>query len=70
MSEARTVKRADAPSPLYVRVSDAQEVFGLHRATIYRQAKAGAIRIYKRGGASLLSVAEMRAWIEGRPNDV
>lgn len=55
-------------APLYIRVSQVQAMFGVHRATVYRQAQEGAITIYKRGGASFLKVAEMVAWIEG-PDD-
>lgn len=52
-------------SPLYVRVSQAQEVFGLHRSTIYRWASAGLLTIHKRGNCSFLRVAEMQNLIEG-----
>ncbi|MCP4243916.1 MAG: helix-turn-helix domain-containing protein [bacterium] len=52
--------------PLYVRLAKAQEVFGLHRSTFYRWAKAGEVKIYKRGPISLLKVAEVEALIEGK----
>lgn len=54
-----------APKPLFVRVSDAKEMFGVHRATIYRWAEAGKLTIHKVGSVSLLSVAEMEAMITG-----
>lgn len=53
-----------SPKPLYVRVSQSQDVFGIHRATIYRWANKGWIRIYKRGAISLLKVAEIEALLE------
>lgn len=53
--------------PLYVRVCDSKKVFGLSRHTIYRAVNRGEITIHKRGVASLLSVAEVSAWIEKRP---
>ena len=52
-------------APLYVRVAQAQEVFGLHRSTIYRWASAGLLTIHKRGNCSFLRVAEMESLIEG-----
>lgn len=57
--------------PLFIRVSDVHRVFGVSESTIRRHAKADAITIYKRGGASLLKVAEVAAWIEkGDGSDV
>lgn len=50
--------------PLYIRVSDGQEVFGLSRATFYRAAKRGEIVIYKKGGASFLEVAAIERWLK------
>lgn len=57
--------KQERPQPLYIRVSDCQRVFGIHRSTIYREAKKGRIRIYKRGAMSLLKIAEMERYIEG-----
>lgn len=54
-----------APRPVMVRVSKAQEVFGVHRATIYRWVAAGHIRLYKRGSMSFLDPAEVIAFIKG-----
>lgn len=53
------------PDPIYIRLANAQAVFGLHRSTIYRLAKQGEIRVRKRGGASFVSVAELTAYIGG-----
>lgn len=53
------------PAHLYVRVSDAPRVFGVSVSTIRRRVKEGRFTIYKRGGASLLKIAEVSAWIEG-----
>ena len=50
---------------IYTRVSRAQEIFGVHRATIYRWASTGKIKIYKRGRCSFLKNAEMEELIEG-----
>lgn len=52
--------------PLYVRVNEAPKVFGVSVSMIYREAKAGRLVIYKRGSMSLLKVAEVSAWIEGK----
>lgn len=53
------------PLPIYVRVSQAPEVFGVSTSTIYRLAQRGEITIHKRGGASFLRVSEMVDFIEG-----
>lgn len=52
--------------PLYVRLSQAKDTFGIHRATFYRWAAAGRIRIYKKGPISLLKVSEIEVFLEGR----
>lgn len=52
-------------TPLFVRVSAAQERFGIHRATVYRAAQRGELTIHKRGAMSWLETAEMIAWIKG-----
>lgn len=54
------------PEPIYVRTYEAKARFGVSRSTIYQWAKAGHITIHKRGGMSLLRVAEVVAFIEGR----
>jgi excisionase family DNA binding protein len=51
--------------PIYVRPVRANEVFGVHRSTLYRWAEAGHIKIYKRGAASFVKVAEVTNYIEG-----
>ena len=45
--------------PIYVRVSRAQEVFGLHRSTIYRLSARGKLTIHKLGAVALVRVDEM-----------
>ncbi len=58
-----------AIKPLYIRVSDSQNIFGIHPSTIYRLARAGEITIYKRGGSSFLRISEIEQWIEGRDDE-
>lgn len=60
-----TAPRPFPPKPIFVRVAHAQEMFGVHRATIYRWAEAGKVTIHKVGSVSLLNVAEMEAMITG-----
>lgn len=55
----------NAQAPLYIRPKRALEVFGVHKATLYRWAAAGHIRIYKRGAASFFRVAEIENFITG-----
>ena len=55
-----------APLPIFVRVAQAPEGFGVSTSTIYRLAQRGEIPIHKRGGASFLRVSDMVAYIEGR----
>lgn len=57
-----------APLPIYVRMFQVQEVFGIHRVTVYRLARAGKINIHKRGRSSFVKVADMQALIEGEGN--
>ena len=48
------------PLPVTCRIADATRMFGLSRATIYRMAVAGRVRIIKVGRRSLLDVASMQ----------
>lgn len=57
---------APAPAPLFVRISEAKQFFGVHKNTLYRWAADGAFPIYKRGEVSLVSVAEVSAFITGQ----
>ena len=52
------------PERLTIRVSDAPAVFSVSTDTIYSWAKAGRIRIHKKGGIALLKVSEVLAYIE------
>ena len=54
-----------ALQPIYVRPTRAPEVFGVSRATIYRWAAKGVIRIYKRGTQSFVKVSEVTSYVEG-----
>lgn len=54
------------PKPIYVRVSRAQEVFGLHRSTLYRMAQRGQLTIHKIGAVAVVRVDDMERLIEGR----
>ena len=55
-----------AERPLYVRMSRAQGMFGVHRSTIYRWCKDGLLTIHKRGRVSLIRVAEFEALVSNR----
>ncbi|MBY6055345.1 helix-turn-helix domain-containing protein [Leisingera daeponensis] len=60
-------KSEQAPvKPIYVRVRDVQEVFGISKRTVYRLNSEGKVRIHKFGGMSLLKVEDMEGLIEGR----
>lgn len=50
-------------TPIFVRACRAQEVFGIHRSTLYRWAEAGHFRIYKRGAASFVRTQEVVDYI-------
>ncbi|WP_296763788.1 helix-turn-helix domain-containing protein [Sediminimonas sp.] len=47
------------------RPSQAPQVFGVSRATIYRWAKAGHITLYHRGGMAFVRVDDVLAYITG-----
>ena len=53
--------------PITVRIADAVRMFGLSRATLYRLAVAGRIRLVKVGRRSLLDVASMQRHLAGLP---
>ena len=51
--------------PLFIRMSDVQEVFGLHLSTVNRMANRGEINIHKRGPCSFVRVSDMERIITG-----
>ena len=54
------------PERQFIRPKEAPDAFGISRATLYRWAERGYIRIYKRGGTSLVSIREVTDFILGR----
>lgn len=51
-------------TPIYVRVSQSAEFFGISPATAYRWVQKGYIKIRKHGRTSFLKVDEVTAFIE------
>ena len=51
------------PEPKFIRMSDAPKVFGVTDDTLRKWSKDGGFAIYKIGGASLLRIAEVEAFI-------
>lgn len=49
----------------FIRPSQAQDVFGISRATLYRWAGKGWITIHKRGGCSFVEVDQLKKAITG-----
>lgn len=52
--------------PIYVRISQAREMFGVSRSAVYEMHSRGEITIHKRGKTSLLKVEDMVRAIEGK----
>jgi hypothetical protein len=50
-------------TPVMVRVSQAQTVFGVHRSTLYRWAKSEHITIHRRGAMSFVDPSEIYNFI-------
>ncbi len=51
------------PQRITIRVSEVPDVFGISTDTLYNWQKAGRIRIHKKGGLSLVEIAEVLAYI-------
>ncbi len=56
-----------AHRPIFIRVSRSQEMFGVHRSTVYRWAEKGWIKIYKRGNVSVVRLSEVEDFFETSP---
>ena len=52
------------PTPIFTRLRDAQEVFGVSRTTMYRRAHEGAFPIYKRGNTTYVRTSDVEEWME------
>ena len=52
-------------TPVTCRPTQAPQVFGVSRATIYRWADKGYIRLYQRAGMTFVKVDEVLAYITG-----
>ncbi|MFD1481647.1 helix-turn-helix transcriptional regulator [Paracoccus nototheniae] len=59
----------NAQTPIFIRPAQVQSHYGIHRATLYRWAAAGHVRIHKRGAASFVNVAELSNFITGSLGD-
>lgn len=57
-------------TPIYLRPKAAAEVVGVHRATLYRWAEQGHIRIHRKGNASFVRISELIAYVESEPVEV
>lgn len=57
------------PLPLFIRPARVSELFGIHRATLYRWAAAGHVKIHKRGAATFVSVKELSDFITGNQTE-
>lgn len=53
-------------NPLLVGVPEAARLIGLGRSKLYELVKTGDIRLVKLGGRSLISVDELRAYVDGK----
>lgn len=51
--------------PIYIRLSQVQRIFGIHRTTVNRMANRGEIIIHKMGRSAFVKVSDMEAKIEG-----
>ncbi|WP_334061691.1 hypothetical protein [Limimaricola cinnabarinus] len=71
--QKKTPKRAPM-NPQYIRPARVQEVFGIHRSTLYRWAEAEKrrahngnceprLRLYKRGAMTFVKAAELESFI-------
>jgi len=65
-SAGQALATPPAEAPLYVRTSHAQKMLGVHRSTIYRWIKKGWLKVHRRGGVSLIRVAEFEALVSNR----
>jgi excisionase family DNA binding protein len=59
---------ARSGEPLTATIADTVALTGLSRATIYRLAGSGTIRMIKVGRRTLLVWASVKAYLEGRPS--
>ena len=69
-ANASTVPPTSTPPaglPVTCRIADAVRMFGLSRATLYRLAAAGSVRLIKVGRRSLLDVASMQRHLAALP---
>jgi len=57
--------RVGYQTPVMVRVSQAQPVFGIHKSTLYRWAREKHIAIHRRGAMSFVDPIEVRNFIMG-----
>lgn len=51
------------PEPRFVRMADAEAVFGVTDDTLRKWSKEGGFKIHKIGGVALLKITEVEAYI-------
>ena len=69
MTRKQAMKKRPHQRPVFVRVCRSQEVLGVHRSTVYRWAEKGWIRIYKRGGVSVVRIDDVEAMFGASPEN-
>jgi excisionase family DNA binding protein len=52
---------------LFVRISEASQMMGIGRSSIYKEISASRIKVKKAGRKTLIAVSEIRAWFENLP---
>lgn len=57
-------------TPVTCRPTQAPQVFGVSRATIYRWAEKGHITLYQRAGMTFVKVDEVLSYITGMGDQV
>ncbi|WP_368660928.1 helix-turn-helix domain-containing protein [Paracoccus sp. (in: a-proteobacteria)] len=48
-----------APLPIFIRPFQVQQVFGIHRSTLYRWANQGLLVIHKRGNMAFVRAVDV-----------
>lgn len=66
MSGKDTPSAGARPDVEFVRPSDVQRAYGIHRATLYRWIARGLLPLHKVGNSSFVEAKELRRIITGK----
>lgn len=60
----------DEEEKLFVRISEAAQIMGVSRTSLYNEISASRIKVRKAGRTTLIAISDIHAWFENLPEGI